>query len=125
MLSNYLAELWGISLVVISLALLIKDKNIKIIFSKFEKEENLFCCGFVTFAIGLSMVLAHNIWIKNWQVVITIFGWISLAKGLSLLFFPEFVKNLIKKMEGQQWLPFALVISVFIGLALAYFGFTA
>ena len=124
-LSNFLAELWGISLVVISLAFLVKETYLKQMFLKIKTEENLFCLGFVSFIIGLAMVLSHNIWVQNWKVIITIFGWASLIKGLSFMFFPEFVKNWAKKMETQQWLPIALVAVVFIGLVMTYFGFTA
>jgi len=124
-LSNYLAEIWGISIVVVALALLIKEKHLKRLFSKVENEESLFCWGLVSFVIGLAMVLAHNIWVKNWQVVITIFGWASLLKGLAMLFLPEFTKNYVKKMENKSWLPIALVVAVFVGLALTYFGFKA
>lgn len=125
MLSNYLAEIWGISIVVIALALLVKDKHIKHLFAKIENEENLFCWGFVTFVIGLAMVLAHNIWLQNWQVVITVLGWATLVKGLFFLFLPEKVKTLAKKIENAQFLPIALVVAVFIGLVITYFGFTA
>jgi len=72
MLSNYLAEIWGISIVVVALALLIKDKHLKSLFAKIETEESLFCWGLVSFVIGLAMVLSHNIWISGWQVIITI-----------------------------------------------------
>ena len=40
-LSNYLAEIWGISLVVISLAFLIKEKHLKRLFAAIETEDNL------------------------------------------------------------------------------------
>jgi len=125
MLSNYLAEVWGISIVVVCLALLIKEKHLKKLFTSLETEDNLFSWGFFTFVIGIAMVLAHNVWVKNWQVVITILGWASVIKGLSLLFFPEAMKNCVKKMENNSWLPVLLVIGVFIGLAITYFGFTA
>jgi len=125
MLSNYLAELWGISITAVSLALLVKEKNIRRLFSKIENEDNLFCFGFFTFLTGLAMVLAHNVWIQGWQVIITVFGWASLLKGLSLMFFPEFLRKWAKKMENHQWLPIALVVALFIGLALTYLGFTA
>ncbi|MEK7080760.1 MAG: hypothetical protein AAB925_02940 [Patescibacteria group bacterium] len=124
-LSNFLAELWGISIVAVSLTLLVKEKYIKRLFAKIEAEESLFCWGFATFIIGLAMVLAHNIWVKNWQVVITIFGWLFLIKGLSMLFFPEFLKKWAKKIKDEQWLPIALVATLFVGLALTYLGFTA
>ncbi|MEK7562361.1 MAG: hypothetical protein AAB509_01630 [Patescibacteria group bacterium] len=124
-LSNFLAELWGISFVVIALAFLVKETYLKQLFAKIETEESLFCLGFVSFIIGLAMVLSHNIWVKDWRVVITIFGWASLLKGLSFLFLPEFVKDWIKKIESAQFVSYALIVIIFIGLALTYFGFTA
>jgi uncharacterized membrane protein len=124
-LSNYLAEIWGISMVVSSLALLIKEKHLKRLFAKIESEESLFMWGLISFVIGIAMVLVHNIWVQNWQVIVTILGWLSLIKGLSLLFLPELAKNWSKKIENAPFLPFALIIAVFIGLAITYFGFTA
>ena len=125
MLSNYLAEIWGISMAVVCFALLIKEKHLKKLFQALETENNLFSWGLVSFVIGISTVLAHNIWVKNWQVAVTILGWVALIKGLSLLFMPEVLKNTVRKMENKQWLPILLVVGVFIGLALTYFGFTA
>ena len=125
MLSNYLAEIWGISIVVISLALIIKDNYIKRLFNKIETEENLFCWGLISFVIGIAMVLAHNIWAQNWQVIITIFGWLALLKGLAMLFIPELVKKWTKKIENKEWLPIALIVVLIVGLILTYLGFTA
>ena len=125
MLTNYLAEIWGISLVIVCLALLIKEKHLKRLFASMETEDNLFSWGLISFVMGVAMVLAHNVWVKNWQVAVTVLGWISLAKGLSLLFLPELTKKWVRKMENQQWLPIALVVGVFIGLVITYLGFTA
>ncbi|MCX6723942.1 MAG: hypothetical protein NT155_02060 [Candidatus Staskawiczbacteria bacterium] len=124
-LSNYLAELWGISIAVISLVFLIKEKHLKRLFALMENEDNLLLCGLASLVIGFSMVLSHNIWVKNWQVIVTIIGWISLLKGLSILFIPELVKKWTKKLETSPFLPFALLITIFIGLAITYLGFTA
>jgi len=125
MLSNYLAEIWGISMVVVCLTLLIKPKYLKILFTEVENEATMLFWGIVSFIIGLAVILAHNIWIKNWQVIITILGWMALAKGLSILFLPDLMKSYVKRIEDKQWLPIALVIGVFIGLIITYFGFTA
>ncbi len=125
MLSNYLAEIWGISIVAVALALLIKEKHLKKLFSEMETGESFFCWGFISFVIGVAMVLSHNIWVKNWQVIITIFGWLAILKGLALLFCPECMKKWAKKIENASFLPFALVIAVIVGLVITYFGFTA
>lgn len=75
--------------------------------------------------IGIASILGHNVWTNDWRAAVTIFGWIALIKGLTLLFAPEFISRWVKKMENASFLPFTLVIGVFIGLALTYFGFTA
>lgn len=125
MLSNYLAEILGITMVVVSLALLIKESYLRKIFSCIENEGCMLACGIVSFVAGLAMVLAHNIWVKNWQVLITILGWIFLIRGLTMLFLPEKTKIIVKKIESANWLSMALVVILFIGLIITYFGFTA
>ena len=85
MLSNYLAEVWGISIVVVSLALLINEKHLKQLFASLETENSFFLWGFISLVIGVSMILAYNVWAWNWQVIITILGWLTLIKGLILL----------------------------------------
>ena len=125
MLVNYLAEVWGISIVVVSLTLLINEKHLKRLFTKIESEENFFMWGLISSVIGIAMILAYNVWSQSWQVIITIIGWIALLKGLCILFFPEAMKRCTQKMEKQQWLPIALVIAVFVGLIITYLGFTS
>ena len=125
MLSNYLAEVWGISVVVVSFALLINEKHLKGLFAKISSEESLFMCGLVSFVIGIATVLAHNIWTTNWQIVITILGWLALLKGLALLFMPDLFKKWTKKIESSSLLPYILVVTLIIGLVITYFGFTA
>lgn len=125
MLSNYLAELWGISIVVISLAALIKPNYLKRLFIEVENETTMFFWGVISLVIGVAMVLAYNVWAQNWQVIVTILGWLTLVKGLAILFLPEKIKVWAKKIENAQILPFALVIMVFVGLVITYLGFTA
>lgn len=124
-LSNYLAEIWGISITVVCFALLIKEKHLRRLFASLETEDNLFLWGLISLVLGIAMVLSHNVWTKSWQVVITILGWISLLKGLSLLFIPELTKKWVKMMENKQWLSIALVAGVIVGLIITYLGFTA
>ncbi|MCX6721464.1 MAG: hypothetical protein NT026_02595 [Candidatus Staskawiczbacteria bacterium] len=125
MLSNYLAELWGLSIVAVTLAMLLKQKYIAMMFAEIENDTKLFCWGLATLVIGIAMILAHNLWVKDWRVVITIFGWISLIKGLTMLFIPEQFRIWTNKVAMFQYIPYALIVGLIIGLALTYFGFTA
>ena len=125
MLTNYLAEVWGISIVAVCFALLIKDKHIKSLLAKIESDESLFMWGFMSFVIGISMVLAYNVWAWNWQIIITLLGWAALLKGLCLLFCPEAVKKYAKMMGSTSWFQVYMVILIIIGLIITYFGFVA
>jgi len=125
MLSNYLAEIWGISIVVISLFFLVKDNNMRKLFMAAENDDYLFSYGITSFILGVAMVFAHNIWIINWQVAVTILGWIALLRGIFLLFFPDLARTIIRKVENFPFIPYLLVASIILGLTLTYFGFTA
>jgi len=124
-LVNYLAEIFGILLVVLPLAMLINQKYLKTLLQAVKDDKTSFCLGITALVIGLSMVLAYNVWEKSWQVVITIIGWLILLKGLALLFLPEFVRKWVSKVENASFVPYALIIAVFIGLIITYLGFTA
>lgn len=124
-LSNFLANIWGLSFIVAGLSFLIYPKNIQKVIEAAENEATTFFMGIGTFVIGVAMVLSHNIWGNNWKVVITIFGWLSLIKGASLLLYPNLVMNYSKMARDAKWLSYALVVMVILGCVLIYFGFTA
>lgn len=124
-ITNYLAELWGILMIVVSLALIVKDKYIKTLFSSITTDLGMFLYGIFSTTIGTAMILAHNIWTKDWKVIITIFAWAALLKGLAQLFMPEKSKEMIKKAENFPYLSYALLVVLVVGLVLTYLGFTA
>jgi len=124
-LSNFLANIWGISFITIALSLLIYQENIKKIFELVENKTNLFFCGVLSLIVGVAMVLSHNIWVLNWRLAITLLGWLILARGIALLFFPKICLIFLRKIKDNQNIPFALVAVVILGCILIYFGFTA
>jgi len=40
----------------------------------------LYFMGLTATVLGAAIVFAHNIWIANWTVIVTLVGWISLVK---------------------------------------------
>jgi len=125
MLANYLAEIWGISIVIVSFALIVKDGHLKKFYASMETEDNFFLWGFISLVIGISMVLVYNVWARNWQVIITVLGWAALLKGLALLFTPQQIKKFVKKINYQKWMPVWLMVLLVVGLVITYLGFTA
>ncbi len=124
-LTNYLATIWGLSIVVISIALLVRPNYLKKLAKIAEDEALLFVCGIATLAIGIATVLAHNTWVKDWPVIITIFGWIALIKGLSIMFFPGFTKKITLSVIEYKYISYVLLVASIIGLIITYLGFTS
>lgn len=45
--------------------------------------------GAVLFVTGLTIVRAHNLWVRSWPVLVTLTGWFLMLLGLFRMFFPE------------------------------------
>lgn len=86
----FLAKFWGWFLVITSLIFLFRkkalwDEMMKVI----EDRGFTLISGYLALVIGLITVILHNLWVSDWRVVITIFGWLSLLKGVARLGFPK------------------------------------
>ena len=78
-------------------------------------------------AMGIAMVLGHNVWSGGaLPVVVTLVGWLILAKGLLLLFLaPEAVSGMFEQMRYAEHHYLLLAPALVIGLYLTWAGFTA
>ena len=72
--------------------------------------------GYLALILGLVTVILHNIWVPDWRVAVTIFGWISLIKGIMRIGFPEIPQKLVPTFKNKPILTqILLVIAVFLG----------
>ena len=79
--------------------------------------------GLLTFVAGLAIELSHNIWVPDWRLFITLFGWLALIKDAWLVIFPAnaaktanvFARNM--KLVIIPWL-----IMLAIGIVLMFKG---
>jgi uncharacterized membrane protein HdeD (DUF308 family) len=46
----------------------------------------IYLSGVLMFVAGLAVVRAHNVWARNWTVLITLSGWFFLVLGLVRMF---------------------------------------
>jgi uncharacterized membrane protein YphA (DoxX/SURF4 family) len=46
----------------------------------------------LTLVLGLAVVAGHNVWVADWPVAVTLFGWILVAKSTLFLLFPQSVR---------------------------------
>ena len=87
----------------------------------------VFTYAIISLAIGLAMILGHNVWSGGvLPVVVTLVGWLILAKGLVLLFvMPNSLTQLFDQIRYGAHYYLYLVPSFVIGLYLTWAGFTA
>jgi hypothetical protein len=97
--SQFLAQVIGCYLLIVSLAMLIHEGRMKKIFSDIIGDGALVTVtGALSVILGLLVVLTHNVWIWGWPVVVTLFGWTMLIQGIMRLFAPAALANLIQQL---------------------------
>ncbi len=86
----YLGKLIGLYCVLLALAMIShKQATVETIIALMHDAPVLLLASIMAMAAGLAIVLGHNVWSGGMlPVVVTLAGWISLIKGLILLFLP-------------------------------------
>jgi len=97
----------------------------KIISKLIDDSSYMFLGGFMAIVFGMLIVEYHNIWIKDWTVLVTIIGWMALVKGIILLAFPQFFDIFKPMLKSENLNKFMLPLVLILGLVFGYFGFVA
>lgn len=83
--SKYIAGLVGPSLMVFSTS---ESANVHVWAS--NTPAGIYFNGAVLFVAGLAIVRAHNLWERDWTLMVTIVGWGTLLLGLFRMYTPDF-----------------------------------
>ena len=123
--SVFLAQVIGIYLFLVSLAMLMHQAHSKKVIHEFLAIPSLIALsGGLSLIIGLLLVVSHNIWVAKWPVVITIIGWIALIQGCARIFVPQaFVKFMSEITHKKGYLLLSWVW-LLVGLYLIWMGFS-
>jgi hypothetical protein len=74
--------------------------------------------GCLLLVAGLAMVRAHNVWVRRWEVLVTIVGWGAMAGGLWRMFAPE------ARQGGENGVTYAVLGVLFaVGVVLTAGGY--
>ena len=123
-LTVFLARAIGLFTVVLVAALLVHGSAI--IEASIADGPVMLVYAIISLAMGIAMVLGHNVWSGGaLPVVVTLVGWLILAKGLLLLFFaPDVVSQMFEQMRYAEHYYLFLAPALMIGLYLTWAGFT-
>ena len=121
--SIFLARILAVTFLSAGLGSLLNKNYLHKVLEDFLKSPGLsYLGGLIALWLGFMMVNYHNVWVSNWTVVITILGWLTLLKGMVLLIFPKWAIGVAGKYKAENTGIFT-VMSLVLGLVLAYFAF--
>jgi hypothetical protein len=114
--SIFLARLLGPAMLVMGLGLLVNRATYRMLsLEVLDSPALIYVAGLLAFVVGLAIVLTHNVWLAGWPVIITLFGWVSLAAGIFRIVFPASVMQLGRRLVDSQG--FLVVgIALYLGL---------
>lgn len=101
--SVFLARFWG-SLFMILGMFSVGAKLLGRIIQYTEDKTITISTGYITLLLGLATVTAHNLWVADWRVAVTILGWTTLFKGMEKIALPDRVNKKAQMFKGNQTL---------------------
>jgi hypothetical protein len=124
-LTVFLARLLGLFTIVVVAVMLLRGGAM--VNAALADQPVMLTYGMISLALGLAMVLGHNVWSGGaLPVVVTLVGWLILAKGLVLLLVaPETISRIYAQAQHREHFNLYLLPSLVIGIYLTWAGFTA
>lgn len=124
-INMFYAQVLGIWLFLIALAMLVHQERIKKILSEgLSHPPIVFLTGLIGLAAGLLIVISHNVWVSAWPVLITITGWVLLIQGVLRIFWPDVFTKWMKDMMAKKGFTLWSWVWLLVGLYLIWMGFS-
>jgi len=116
-ISVFLLKFWGWYCIIFFFVLSFNPKRVKQIVDNLKDARFLIILSLFAIIIGLLNVLAHNIWEPNIKLLVTLFGWLALIKGIILFTFPKQTISLLKQ-TNLKFIQAFYALLFFLGLFL-------
>lgn len=121
----FFAKAYGIYFLVVGIALFANPGRFRAWYQEILQEDRraLFG-GVIALLIGSFIIAAHNVWVADWPLLITLIGYWGVIKGAGLLIVPNFAE-VFRGMIGNSDSVYRIsgVVWAVIGLLLFYHGF--
>jgi hypothetical protein len=127
--SRYLARLMGPVMLTIGVGMvfgmLLEGDAYSSLMKEFIASRALiFITGALGLIAGLAIVNAHNLWVPDWRVIVTILGWLAILRGIMNLVFPVTVQTLGDRMIASHAGVLAgAAVTIVIGVILSVMGY--
>ena len=124
-LTIFLARSIGLFMVLLVAGFLVRGGTA--IEATIEDEGVMISYAIISLAMGVAMVIGHNVWSGGaLPVVVTLVGWLVLAKGFLLLVLaPDAISAMVQRMGYAEHYRLLLVPALVLGFYLTWGGFTS
>ena len=118
-------QIFSLVYIAVGIGILINPDFYKKLFEDFiENASVLYLGGITVLVVGYLILAFHNTWTKDLSVIITIFGWLALIKGILILIQPKIMIALSKAMvKKESILKIEAIAVIILGLAFSFLGF--
>ena len=86
-ISIFLAKFWGWYLITFFSLFIFYPKRIKQLFDFMKDEKFTVIISIMAVSFGLLSIIIHNLWVGDWRLMITLFGWFVFYKRSCTFFF--------------------------------------
>jgi hypothetical protein len=123
--SIFIARLVGPIMIAAGAGMLFNATLFHAIFEQALKDHaTIYLSGFVSMAIGLTIVNLHNEWEWNWPVVLTVFGWLAVIGGIVRIVAPQLIEMIgLCLISHANFFSVAGGVAFLLGVLLSYFGY--
>jgi hypothetical protein len=126
-LTLFLAKLIGAYALIMSAWMLVRrDVALQMIESVSREPVAIAFVGMIRLAIGLAIVIGHDIWSDMVAALVSLVGWVTLISGFLTLFLPPpTVRDIFVRMAYEKRYPVFALVSFALGAGLLIAGFSA
>ena len=124
--SYWIAQLLGPVLLIATFGMIINREAYVTMAREFmDSTALIYLAGNLTLVTGLAITISHNVWVMDWPVIVTIFGWLAIAGGIFRMTFPNLVSKMGTSMieEHSGKLPVTISIVGLLGALLTWYGY--
>jgi hypothetical protein len=105
--SRYIARLMGPVLLIIGIGMIaglfVEAESYSSLMKEFIGSRALiFITGVLALLAGLAIVNAHNLWVPDWRVVVTVLGWLFILRGIMNLVSPAVVQTMGDRIVASR-----------------------
>ncbi len=120
-ISSFYAQLIGIFMLIMSVTWISRQQQVEAaIKDLFASKGALALSGSFALLFGITIALTHTVWAWNYQGLVTLIGYLLIARGICRLGYPHWSQRVINKaLRHHLWVIFIMFV---IGFYLTYQG---